>query len=266
MIKVAILGAAGRMGRRLITLAHESEDFTIVAAVEAPGNAQLTKDAGVLAGIGEIGVPLTDTLDTIADTPEVLIDFTVPAGTLHWLDVCHRRRIAMVIGTTGLTPKQHEQLQQAAGKIPILWSANMSLGVNLLFRLAAEVAGRLPRHYDVEIVEAHHRFKRDAPSGTAMELARQVARARQWPWPDCLEHGRAGAEATRRPETIGMHALRGGDIIGEHTVLFTTLGETVELRHRAHSRDTFARGALQAARFLAGRKPGFYTMSDVLEL
>ena len=171
-----------------------------------------------------------------------------------------------MVGTTGLSEEQKKQLHKAATETAVLWGANMSLGVNLLFELVADVAKRLGDDYDIEIIETHHRFKRDAPSGTALELARRIAMDQQWSWPDCLEHGREGADNLRRSKTIGMHAVRAGDTVGEHRLIFSALGETVELRHNAHTRDTFVRGALRAGQWLAGRPAGMYSMADVLGL
>ena len=261
MIKIAIIGAAGRMGRRIVALACESGDFEVVAAMESAGHDLRGQDAGVLAGLGEIGVALSD---KIGAKPDVIIDFSLPEGTEHWAQYCRNNQVPLVVGTTGLSDEQKQLLTAAAEKTAVLLGANMSLGVNLLFKLAGDVANSLGDDYDIEIVEAHHRFKRDAPSGTALELARQIAQAKQWPWPDCTVHGRKGKEQLRQGETIGMHAVRAGDIVGEHSVMFSALGETVELGHRAHSRDTFVRGALQGAKWLSSQKPGMYTMFDVL--
>lgn len=262
MIELGVTGAAGRMGRRIMALAHEAGGFKIVAALEHAGYDKLGTDAGILAGAGPFDVPVTNTLTT---TPAVLIDFSLPESTEKWVDHCSANGIAMVIGTTGQSDTQRRQITGAARKIPIVFAANMSLGVNLLFKLAAEVAGILDDAYDIEIDETHHRFKRDAPSGTAMELARQIATAKGWKIPDCLQHGRSG-DCPRQEKTIGMHALRLGDTIGIHNVRFASLGETVTLHHTAHSRDTFVRGALAAARWLATQKPGLYSMFDVLGL
>jgi len=263
MIKIAITGAYGRMGKRIVALVYESANFGIVGALEDASHPQLGEDVGMVAGLGNIGVPVTDDLPR---KPDVLIDFSVPTATMAWAEYCADHQLPLVVGTTGLIDAQMQQLRQYSQKTPILTGANMSLGVNLLFKLVNQVARSLPDSYDIEIVEAHHRFKRDAPSGTALELARQAAGAKQWPLPDCLEHGRAGREALRRKKTIGMHAVRGGDIVGEHRVLFSALGETVELLHRAHNRDTFVRGALQAAQWLVEQKPDLYSMFDVLDL
>ena len=263
MLKLAVTGAAGRMGRRIVALAHESDDFQVVAAMEVAGHSLLGRDVGEIAGVGIVGTIITEEPQSI---PEMMIDFSVPASTGKWTEYCLKNKVPLIVGTTGLSKDQKRKLSEAAEETAVLWGANMSMGVNLLFKLAAEVARKLPDDYDIEIIEAHHRFKRDAPSGTALELARQMAQAKQWPWPDCLIHGREGSEVPREPETIGVHAVRGGDIVGEHTVMFSALGETVELRHKAHNRDTFVRGALHAARWLTGRKPGMYSMFDVLAL
>ena len=262
-IKLAITGAAGRMGRRLIALACESESFEIIAALETPGHQLLSRDAGVLAGTGDIGVSLAEKLTT---SPDVMIDFSLPPSSVAWSAYCAEHQLPLVVGTTGLTDDQLRQLQTAAHQTPILHAANMSLGMNLLFKLVAQVAQKLDDQYDIEITETHHRFKRDAPSGTALELARRIAAAKDWPFDDCLTHGRVGKEKLRKPHTIGMHAIRAGDTVGHHNVIFSALGETVEFSHRAHSRDTFVRGALHAAQWLAGRPAGMYSMADVLSL
>ncbi len=264
MIKLAINGAGGRMGRKLMAFAKESGNFELVAALDCAEGGLLGQDAGVLAGIGPSGVALTDTIT--GSKPEVMIDFSLPAGTRKWIPYCADNQIPVVIGTTGLDDADIEMLKKAAEKIPVLLGANMSLGVNLLFKLVGQVARSLGPDYDIEIVEAHHRFKKDAPSGTSLELGRQIAAATDRPWPGCLDHGREGRDALRQSGQIGMHAVRAGDIVGEHTVLYSALGETVEIRHRAHSRDTFTRGALRAAQWLAGKQPGYYNMADVLGL
>ncbi len=261
MTKIAVNGAAGRMGRRIIALAMEMDNVTLAGAMEGDGNEALGKDAGLLAGAGEANIVIAS---EPARQPDVIIDFSIPAATMARLHYCTEHKIGMVIGTTGFTEEQYEKLQTAANEIPILLSANMSLGVNLLFKLAAEVAQSLNDDYDIEIVEAHHRFKRDAPSGTALEIAKQIATAKGWQWPDCMEQGRYGKEALRKEKTIGMHSVRAGDIVGKHEIIFATLGESIKLEHQAHSRDTFARGALAAALWLDGQKAGRYNMFNVL--
>ena len=261
MIKVAINGAAGRMGRRLVALVTEEDDMQVVAALEGSGHELVGRDAGEIAGIGPIGVPVSAEWKERAD---VLIDFSVPAGTMARLPQAVEKGTAMLIGTTGLTDDQRAEIAKAAERIPVLQAPNMSVGVNLLFKLAGEVAAALGDEYDIEIVETHHRFKKDAPSGTALRLAESIAEATGRDLSKEAVYGRHGATGERTRREIGIHALRAGDIVGDHTVIFSTLGERIELTHRAHTRDTFARGALRAARFLAGKPPRMYSIQDVL--
>jgi 4-hydroxy-tetrahydrodipicolinate reductase len=260
MIDLAITGAAGRMGLRLIALAKQDGNFNIVGAIEKPDHPNIARDAGEIAGVGPIGTPITHDL---ARTPHVLIDFSAPASARHWLDVCRGRRIAMLIGTTGLQWGDQAAIDQAAADIPILQATNMSLGVAVLNRIAAQVAKQLGDDYDIEIVEAHHRFKKDAPSGTALSLADAILKS-TGKGRDALVYGRQGDDVTRERGTVGMHSLRMGDEVGRHTAYFAALGERLELTHVATNRDTFVHGALRAARWLANQKPGRYTIDDVL--
>jgi len=262
MTTIAITGAAGRMGQRLVALAKQAGDFEIVGAVERPDHDAQARDAGEVAGIGKLGVPVTFDLKP---TPQVLVDFTTPGSMRHWLKTCRDRGIGMVIGTTGLQASDHATIDQAAADIAVLQAPNMSLGVNLLFKVAAEVAKRLGDDYDVEIVEGHHRFKKDAPSGTAVGLADAILKA-TGKTRDALVHGREGDDVTRKRGEVGMHSLRIGDEVGRHTAYFAALGERLELTHVATNRDTFVHGALRAAKWLAGRKPGRYSIADVLGL
>jgi 4-hydroxy-tetrahydrodipicolinate reductase len=262
MTTLAITGAAGRMGMRLIALAQQSGDFKILGAIERPDHDAQAKDAGEVAGAGAIALPITFDL---RPTPQVLIDFTSPASMRHWLKTCRDRKIAMVIGTTGLQPSDHAIIDQAAADIPILQAPNMSLGVNLLFRIAGEVAKVLGDDYDIEIVEGHHRFKKDAPSGTAMGLADAILKA-TGKTRDALSFDRHGDDVVRKRGEIGVHALRIGDEVGRHTAYFAALGERLELTHVATNRDTFAHGALKAARWLAGQKAGRYNIASMLGL
>src|SRR5687767_552597 len=248
------------MGQRLVALAKQSGQFEIVGAIERPDHEAQAKDAGEVAGVGAIGVPVTFDL---RPTPAVLIDFTVPTSMRHWLKTCRDRGIAMVIGTTGLQASDLATIDQAAADIPVLQAPNMSLGVNLLFKVAAEVAKRLGDDYDIEIVEGHHRFKKDAPSGTAMGLADAILKA-TGKTRDALRYDRHGDEVARQRGEIGMHALRIGDEVGRHTAYFAALGERLELTHVATNRDTFVHGALRAATWLADQKAGRYTIDDVL--
>jgi 4-hydroxy-tetrahydrodipicolinate reductase len=262
MINLAITGAAGRMGMRLVALGSQSDDLRIVAAMERAESPTQGRDAGEVAGVGPIGVPITT---DVQGSPQVLIDFTAPAAMRQWLKTCRERQMAMVIGTTGLGDADHAAIDAAAKDIPVLQAPNMSLGVNLLFKIAAEVAKKLGDDYDIEIVEGHHRFKKDAPSGTAAGLAAAILSA-TGKTQDALVYGRHGDDVTRRKGDIGMHSLRIGDEVGRHTAYFAALGERLELTHVATSRDTFVRGALAAARWLAAQKPGRFSMADVLKL
>jgi len=256
-----INGAAGRMGRRIVALAAQGQEFDIIAAVDRASHGDIGKDAGVLAGIGEINLKLDSACPATAD---VMIDFSLAEAADQVTDYCVENNAALVMGTTGLNDSQAEKLRRAGKKIPIVWATNMSVGMNVLFRLVGKVAQMLGPDYDIEIVEAHHRFKKDSPSGTALTLAENIATGTGRDWPGCLVHGREGKDALRKKDTIGMHAIRAGDITGEHSVIFSTLGETVTLAHKAHSRDTFARGALRAALWVVGKGPGLYSMADVL--
>ncbi len=261
MIRVAINGAAGRMGRRLVDLISRERDMRVTAALEMPGHPDLKKDAGELAGCGRLGVPVTEDW---SDTANVLIDFTSAAGLMARLPEAQEHGCAVLVGTTGLGDAEKAELAHAARRIPVLVAPNMSVGVNLLFRLVGEVAAALGSEYDIEIVEAHHRFKKDAPSGTALKLAEEIATATGRSLARDACYGRHGASAERKHGEIGLHAVRAGDIVGDHTVTFCALGERIEITHRAHTRDTFVRGAIRATRFLAGKKPGMYGMRDVL--
>lgn len=260
MVKIAITGAAGRMGRRIAALAIGSEQFDIVSALEVAGHEAIGRDVGELAGAGTFGVKVAEQL---ADLPEVLIDFSTPEATMHWLDVCRDHGMAMVIGTTGLTASQLSEVADSASRIAVVQAPNMSVGVNLLLKIVGEVASTLGDDYDVEITETHHRFKKDAPSGTAVALAKAVCRAAGKDYGETVVFGRGG-KSPRKADEIGMHAIRLGDTVGEHTVHFGNLGETVTVGHSAHTRDTFACGALRAAQWVAGQKPGLYSMQDVL--
>lgn len=259
-MRVAISGAAGAMGQRVVALVAATADMELVAAIERADHPDLGKDAGLLAHVAELGVPLTSDL---TGEPDVLIDFSAPTATLARARDCARRGVPLVIGTTGLPAEARAEIEkQIAARIPVLVAANMSLGVNLLVRLA-EIAARALPGYDVEIVEVHHRRKKDAPSGTARELADRLLKALDR-GEEALIYGREGITGARTSDEIAIHAVRGGDVVGDHTVIFAGEGERVELTHRATSREVFAQGALRAARFVAGQKPGLYSMQDVL--
>lgn len=261
MIQLAVAGAAGRMGSRIVALAHADERFDVVAALELTGHDKVGGDAGEIAGVGKLGLPIQDRTETAFD---VLIDFSLPAGTMHWLDYCLVKKRPIVIGTTGHTADELESIEAAAGTIPVLKASNMSVGINLLFKLAGQVAKALGDGYDIEIVETHHRFKADAPSGTAVTLRDEILKATGRDADKDVIYGRQGEFGQRPATQIGMHALRVGDTVGEHEIHYGTLGETVVLKHSAHTRDTFVNGALTAAAWVHKQPAGRYDMHDVL--
>lgn len=263
MIQVAINGAAGRMGRLLVALTLADPELRLVGAIEHAGSKFIGRDAGSVAGAGEVGVPIT-TEPTDAK-PDVMIDFSVQPAVQPALNRCKESGVALVIGTTGLTAEDEQAIHAAAGTIPVLQAPNMSLGVNLLFILTGQIAKQLGDEYDIEVIEAHHRFKQDAPSGTAMGLVKAICDATGKDIHKDVKHGRSGMDP-RVPGEIGMHTMRLGDEVGRHTVCFATLGEEVQITHKASTRETFAKGALRAARWLAGKPAGRYGMKDVLGL
>ncbi len=263
MITVAILGAAGRMGRALVRCAGQTAGLKIVAALESGQCPLLGKDAGLVAGGADIGVLLHADTRKAVQAAEVLIDFSFPSATVKHVLLAAELQKAMVIGTTGLAEKDGDAIRQAADRIPIVWSPNMSLGVNLLFAMVEQTARRLAA-YDVEVIETHHQHKKDAPSGTALRLAEVAAAARGIRLDTVVSHGRQGMVGERPAGQIGIHSVRAGDVVGDHTVMFAAAGERLELTHRATSRDCLALGALHAAEWVAGRKPGLFTMQHVL--
>jgi 4-hydroxy-tetrahydrodipicolinate reductase len=262
-IKIAIHGAAGRMGQRLVALGSADHDLEITTALEAANHPKLGEDVGLIARLRPIGTLLTA---EITEPVDVVIDFSVPAGAMSILKTCVAKKIPLVIATTGFTPDEQKAIHEAAKKIPVLWSPSMSLTVNLAMRLS-EIAGRAlsehPSGADVEIIERHHRFKEDAPSGTALKFGELIANAMGI---SKHQHGREGRPGQRPHNEIGYHAVRTGDNPGEHTIIFGLLGETLELTVRATNRDCYAHGALAAAKFLAGKPTGMYGMQDVLGL
>lgn len=261
-LRVAILGAGGRLGREVIK-ACLAKNITIKLALTRPNSADLGRDAGELAGVGALALPLTD-----AFTPgevDVLIDVSSPEGTSRALVLGTQHNLPLVIATTGLSPEIHQKIDEAARMIPIVQSANMSLGVNLLARLV-EIASKTLADFDIEIVEAHHRKKKDAPSGTALLLAQAAARGRRLALEGVARHGRHGLTGERSPEEIGIHALRGGSVVGDHQVYLLGDRERVILSHQAEDRAIFAAGTVRAAMWVTGQNPGRYTMADVLGL
>jgi 4-hydroxy-tetrahydrodipicolinate reductase len=262
---VVVAGAAGRMGTRLIACLQETPTLRLAAALEAAGHPALGRDAGEVAGVGRLGVPLS--ADTAAIAPErVLIEFSTPDASLAHLRLVARAGARAVIGTTGFSAAQREEIAGLAGRTPIVLAPNMSVGVTLAFKLLAIMARTLGDEYDVEISEIHHRYKKDAPSGTAARMAEVVAEALGRDLGQVAVHGRQGLPGERTAKEIGIFSLRSGDVVGEHTVSFGTLGERLELTHRSHNRDTFARGALRAAQWITRQRPGLYSMHDVLGL
>lgn len=266
MIKIAIAGAAGRMGCYLVQACHDHPGLQVVVATESPDSTLLGGDVGELAGVGPLGVPLQAQLPDTAGSFDVLIDFTAPAVTLVNVAHCLSIGSAMVIGTTGFNEAERRQVCEAADHMPMVFAPNMSVGVNLCFKLLETAAKVLNDEVDVEIIEAHHRRKVDAPSGTALRMGEIVADALGRDLDTCAVYGREGITGERDRKTIGFATIRAGDVVGEHTVLFAGLGERVEITHKASSRMTFASGAARAAAWLGGRGPGLYDMQDVLGL
>ena len=264
-MNVAIAGSSGRMGRTLIEAVLGEPDLHLCAALEQPGNPNIGKDAGEFVGT-RCGVKVSDDIAKALEGADVLIDFTRPAGTIAHLDVCRGQDIRMVIGTTGLEDEQKKAIAKASEDVAIVFAPNMSVGVNVMFKLLAVAAAALRDAYDVEIVEAHHRHKVDAPSGTALRMGEVVASALGRSLPECAVYDRHGITGERPKGSIGFAALRGGDLVGDHTALFAGIGERIEITHRSTSRATYAQGALRAARFVVGRESGLYDMQDVLGL
>lgn len=266
MVRFAMNGALGKMGARILHLAARSKEYRIAAAfdrADAPGAGQ---DIGALLGLGgPVGVPLATLSKEALRTADVLIDFSSPAGVDDALKVCVDARKPIVIGTTGVEGAALKRIKAAARTIAVVFSPNMSVGANFLFELAALAAAKLGGGYDIEVVEAHHRHKKDAPSGTARRLAESIAEAKGWNLERVAKYGRQGLTGERPHEEIGIHVIRAGEIVGDHTAIFSGPGETIEITHRAHTRDAFARGALVAAVFAARRKKGLFTMRDVLK-
>lgn len=264
-VKVAVVGAHGRMGRMLIEATLKDGDASLVAAFDRAGSPAIGRNAGELVGL-PCDVVVSDDFAGRIGAAECLIDFTRPEGTLFHLRHCREKGVAMVIGTTGFDAEGKAAIADAARDIPIVFAPNMAVGVNLVFKLLDTAARILNEGYDIEIVEAHHRHKIDAPSGTALRMGEVVAAALGRDLKDCAVYGREGVTGERDPSTIGFATVRGGDIVGDHNVMFCGIGERVEIAHRAGSRMPYALGSLRAARFLAGRKNGLYDMQDVLGL
>ncbi len=260
-LKICVMGAAGRMGKEIIKAISNFENIELAGAIEKENTPFIGTDSGEITGIGKNNIPITSSLEDIIDNIDIVIDFTAADATMKNLDICEMHNKGIVIGTTGIDDTGKDKIKDKSQTIPIVFSPNMSIGVNLLFKLVEITAGILKDGYDVEIIEAHHRYKKDAPSGTAKKLEEIVVNALNI---EDVKYGREGLIGERKNKEIGVFAVRAGDIVGEHTVMFGGIGERIELTHKAHSRATFANGAVKAALFLKDKKNGLYSMFDVL--
>jgi len=266
MTRIIVAGASGRMGSRITALAGEYPELRLTGAFERKGHGAIGKDAGFTAGISETGVKLSDRLEDIIENSDVIIDFTTPDSTKENIRLSSKYRKAMVIGTTGFSRDDMQGMEGTMGNIPCVMASNMSTGVNVLLRVLQDIAKVLGDEYDIEIIEAHHRLKKDAPSGTALKMAQALADATNRSLDEVAVYARKGLVGERTKKEIGIQTIRAGDIVGEHTVIFGGLGERIEITHKASSRDTFARGALRAALWVSGKPAGIYDMQDVLGL
>jgi len=266
MTRIAITGVAGRMGKTLVEACEIADGARLTAAIERPGSSFIGADAGVIAGVGKNGIAIVDDLSKVTDSFDVLIDFTTPETTMKNLATCVKAGKRQVIGTTGLSDSNKQQIQDAACDIAIVFAPNMSVGVNLCLKLLDIAARVMNDDIDIEIIEAHHRHKVDAPSGTALAMGEVVAKALGRDLKECAVYGREGKTGERDRATIGFETIRAGDIVGEHTVMFAGLGERVEITHKASSRMTFAKGAVTAAKWLMNNEKGLFDMQDVLGL
>ncbi len=266
MIKAIVSGPAGRMGGRIIHMLEEAEGITLAGAFERPGHPAVDKDVGEVVGLPAMGIKVADTLKDVLAAGDVVIEFTHPEPSLNHLREVAAAGKAMVLGTTGFSPAQVAEIHALGARTRLVFAPNMSVGVNLLFKVVADVAKVLSEGYDVEIVEAHHRLKKDAPSGTAIKLAQVIAHALDRDLEEVGVYARHGIIGQRTDKEIGIQTVRAGDIVGEHTVLFGGIGERLEIIHRAHSRDNFAKGAVRAAQWVVAQPPACYDMQDVLGL
>ncbi|VAW66957.1 4-hydroxy-tetrahydrodipicolinate reductase [hydrothermal vent metagenome] len=266
MLRIAITGAAGRMGKTLIEACQQAENCSVSAAIERPSMSLIGVDAGELAGIGTLDVKLVDDISRVVDDFDVLIDFTSIETTLNNLEICKANGKHIIIGTTGFSDAQKQIIKKAGEQTAVVFAPNMSVGVNLCLKLLQTAASIFSEDYDIEVVEAHHRHKVDAPSGTALRMGEVVAETLGRDLNECAVYGRQGHTGERKADTIGFETIRAGDIVGEHTVMFATEGERVEITHKASSRMTFAKGAVRAAKWLQGKENGLYDMQDVLGL
>jgi 4-hydroxy-tetrahydrodipicolinate reductase len=265
-LKIIVCGVGGRMGGAVVRAIRQTSGVRLVAAIDKPGSARLGNDAGEISAAGNLGVRITDKIEPYLKPNTVIVDFTNPEASLRYLGAAAKMATPIVIATTGFERRQLFRIKHLSKETPTLFSPNTSLGVNVLIALLGKAAKMLGDDYDVEIVEAHHRFKKDAPSGTAQALGRSIARALNRDLDEVSLHGRKGFVGERSKKEIALLSVRAGDIVGEHTVIFGGIGERLEFIHRAHSRDTFAHGALRAAQWLVKKKPGLYSMQDMLGL
>lgn len=266
MIKIGVVGAAGRMGKTIVSCIEDADGVALCCGIEATGNPALGQDVGELAGIGKKNIVLHDDLAEMMRTCDVVIDFSTPESSMRTLKEAVAQKKSVVFGTTGFSEAEKDQITEAAKTIRCVSAPNMSIGVNVLFKVVGDVAKILGDAYDVEIVEAHHKFKKDAPSGTAVRLSEIVADALKRDLNEVGVYGRKGFSEGRGPKEIGVHTLRAGDIVGEHRVMFGGMGETLEIFHRAQSRETFARGSIRATQWVVDQPSGLYDMQDVLGL
>jgi 4-hydroxy-tetrahydrodipicolinate reductase len=266
MIKIAVAGSTGRMGSRIAALSKEYEGIQLAGAFERKGHKDIGKDIGPLVGVGDTGVKLTDSIDSVIDEVDLVISFTTVEASLEHLRSASSKGKAMVLGTTGFSKDHLKEIAGLTKKIPCVMASNMSTGVNLLLKVLQDIARVLGDAYDVEIIEAHHRMKKDAPSGTALKMAQAIAESLNRNLDETAVYARKGIIGERTQKEIGIQSIRAGDIVGEHTVIFGGLGERIEVTHKASSRDTFARGALRAALWVYGKPAGLYDMQDVLGL
>nr|CRH08156.1 Dihydrodipicolinate reductase (DHPR) [Candidatus Magnetococcus massalia] len=264
MVKIGIAGVAGRMGRMLVQATQDAAGCELTSAHDYPGHAMIGQDAGEVAGVGKLGIKISGDGEFTFRDADVVIDFSILESTMAHLKLAAQHNTPIVIGTTGFTAEQRAEIDELAKSLPIVLAPNYAVGVNLLFKIAAEVAQVLDEDYDIEIVEAHHRHKVDAPSGTAVRLGETIADAVKRNLDEVAIYGREGQTGARDPQTIAFSTIRAGDIVGDHTAIFATDGERLELTHRASSRMTFAKGAVRAAKWVANRKPGLYDMRDIL--
>jgi len=266
MVRIGVAGAAGRMGSRITALSKEYEGLHLVGVFERKGHKDTGKDIGSIVGIGDTGVKLADSLESVIDNVDLIISFTSVEASLEHLKLASSKRKAMVIGTTGFSKDHLKEVAELTKRIPCVMASNMSMGVNLLLKVLQDISRVLGEGYDIEIIEAHHRMKKDAPSGTALKMAQVIAESLDRNLDEVAVYARKGIIGERKPKEIGIQTIRAGDIVGEHTVIFGGLGERIEVTHKVSSRDTFARGALRAALWVHNKPAGLYDMQDVLGL